>query len=87
MGNQSITICCWVQIYARRRAESSLLKCKPVQEHSYRYLAIPNIYTIATFVSLYNNNVPLYGGVPTLGEFMTTTTTNGVTWAKKAESN
>ena len=51
-----ITSCCWVQIYTRRRAESSLFNCKPVQEHSYRCLAIPNIYTITTFVSLYNNN-------------------------------
>ena len=30
-----ITSYCWVQIYTRRRAESSLLNCKPVQEHSY----------------------------------------------------
>ena len=51
-----ITSCCRVQIYTRRRAESSLFNCKPVQEHYYRCLAIPNIYTITTFVSLYNNN-------------------------------
>ena len=50
-----ITSCCWVQIYTRRRAESSLLNCKPVKEHSYGCLAIPNINTITTFVSLYNN--------------------------------
>ena len=41
-----ITSCCWVQIYTRRHAESSLLNSKPVQEHSYRCLAIPNIYTL-----------------------------------------
>ena len=51
-----ITSICWVQIYTPDGALSSLLNCKPVQEHSYRYLAIPNIYMIATFVSLYNNN-------------------------------
>ena len=49
-----ITSCCWVQIYTRCRAESSLLNCKPVQKHSYHCLAIPNIYTITAFVLLYN---------------------------------
>ena len=44
-----------------------LLNCKSVQEHSWRCLAIPNIYRITTFVSLYSNN--------------------GVTWAKKSQSN
>ena len=39
---------CWVQIYTWRGTKSSilnckLLNCKPVQEHSYRWLAIPNI--------------------------------------------
>ena len=52
-----ITSCCWVQIYTRRGAKSSQLNCKPVQEHSYRCLAIPTIYTITTFISLYNNGV------------------------------
>ena len=36
-------------------AKSSILNCKPVQEHSSRYLAIPNTYTITTFISLYDN--------------------------------
>ena len=36
-------------------AKSSILDCKPVQEHSYRYLVVPNIYTITTFISLYDN--------------------------------
>ena len=44
-----ISSCCWVQIYRRHGAESSLLNCKPVQEHSLRCLAIPNIYMIKTF--------------------------------------
>ena len=41
---------CLVQIYTQRGAKSCILNCKPVQEHSYRCLAIPNIYTITTFV-------------------------------------
>ena len=36
-------------------AKSSILNCKPVQEHSSRCLAIPNTYTITTFISLYDN--------------------------------
>ena len=47
---------CRVQIYTRHGAKSSILNCKPVQEHSYRCLAVPNIYTITTFISLYDNN-------------------------------
>ena len=43
---------CWVQIYTWRGAKSSILNCKPVQEHSYRCLAIPNIYTITTLSDL-----------------------------------
>ena len=43
-------------MYTRHGAKSSILSCKPVQEHSYRCLAIPNIYTITTFISLYDNN-------------------------------
>ena len=45
-----------VQINTRHGAKSSILNCKPVQEHSYRCLAVPNIYTITTFISLYDNN-------------------------------
>ena len=37
-------------------AKSSKLNCKPVQEHSYPCLAVPNIYTITTFISLNINN-------------------------------
>ena len=47
---------CWVQIYTQCGAKSSILNCKPVREHSYRCLAVPNIYTITTFVSLYDDN-------------------------------
>ena len=47
---------CWVQIYALHGAKSSILNCKPVQEYSNPSLAIPNIYTITTFISLYNKN-------------------------------
>ena len=46
----------WVQIYTQSGAKSSIFNCKPVQDHSYHCLAIPNIYTIMTFVSLNNNN-------------------------------
>ena len=38
--------------------------CKPVQEYSYRCLAIPNIYKITTFVSLYNNNGVSWAKMP-----------------------
>ena len=51
-----ITSSYWIQIYTRCGAESSLLNCKPAQEHFYRCLDIPNIYMIMTFVSLYNDN-------------------------------
>ena len=47
---------CWVQIYAQGGTKSSKLNCKPVQEHSYGCLAIPNIDRITTFVSLDDNN-------------------------------
>ena len=47
---------CRVHIYTRHGVKSSILNCKPVQEHSYRCLAVPNIYTITTFISLYDNN-------------------------------
>ena len=35
---------CRVQIYTRHGAKSSILNCKPVQEHSYRCLAVPNLH-------------------------------------------
>ena len=44
------------KIHTRCGAKSSILNCKPVQELSSCCLAIPNIYTITTFVSLYDNN-------------------------------
>ena len=37
---------CRIHIYTRHGAKSSILHCKPFQEHSYRCLAVPNIYTI-----------------------------------------
>ena len=44
-----------VQINTRYSAKFSILNCKPVQEYSYCCLAIPNIYTITRFISLYDN--------------------------------